>query len=132
MSKSNNQSISIYIYIKAETSCEEHKVLPCDALLEKRIEILLNHIINKNKFKIGDSLFSLIQCFETTICFIWFNVLRLFISLSHTKLFAFSFSFFTLLLYIHMPTTLYAISSQIHSYQKQYHLPSTFQRDLHN
>ena len=54
----------------------------------KRIEIPLNHIRDKNKFKnrlfiYFSSMFQdyfcyiIIQCFKTTICFIWFNVLRL-------------------------------------------------------
>ena len=52
----------------------------------KRIEIFLNHIRDKNKFKNKDSLFPLVQCFKTifvtffiqcfkiTIFFIRFNV----------------------------------------------------------
>ena len=63
----------------------------------KRIEIPLNHIRDKNKFKNSDPLFHLvqcfktifvilfIQCFKTTICFIWFNVSRLFLFLTHKK-----------------------------------------------
>ena len=74
----------------------------------KIIEILLNHIRDKNKFKNIDSLFPLvqcfktiffftfsIQCFKTTIYFIWFNVSRPSISHTHIKLFAFSFILFT-------------------------------------
>jgi len=34
----------------------------------KRIEILLNYIKDKNKFKNIGSLFSLVQCFKTTFC----------------------------------------------------------------
>ena len=36
----------------------------------KRIDIPLSHIRDKNKFKSKDSLFLLVQCFKTTICFI--------------------------------------------------------------
>ena len=76
----------------------------------KIIEILLNHIRDKNKFKNIDSLFPLnLQWFKTTFCFfwfnvsrvkttisiIWFNVSRLFLSHTHIKLFAFSFILFT-------------------------------------
>ena len=73
----------------------------------KRIKITLSHIRDKNKFKSRDFLFSLVQCFKTifvtlfiqnyktTICFIWFNISRLFISHTHKKLFAFPFSLFT-------------------------------------
>ena len=61
------------------------EVLPRDILFKKIIEILLNHIIDKNKFKNMDSLFPLVQCFKITFCFFWFNVSRLFISLSHTQ-----------------------------------------------
>ena len=61
----------------------------------KRIEIPLSHIRDKNKFKSRDSLFPLVQCFKiifvtlfmesfkTTICFIWFNISKLFISHTH-------------------------------------------------
>ena len=37
-----------------------------------------------------------------------------------------------LLLYIHMPTAFYEISSQIHPNQERCHIPSTFQLHLHN
>ena len=87
----------------------------------KIIKILLSHIRDKNKIKIRDSLFPLVQCFKTTfcynlfnvstfkaiICFIWFNISRLFISLTHTKLFAFPFNLFTFAhLYTHAHTPL--------------------------
>ena len=78
-------------------------------------KIFLNHIRDKNKFKIRTLYFLwfnvlrllfvtfFIQCFKITICFIWFNVSRLFLFLTHKKtLFAFQF----LLLYIHMLTAL--------------------------
>ena len=82
----------------------------------KTIEILLNHIGDKNKFKNRDSLFTLVQCFKTIFCYIfircfktiicfiiiWFNVSRLFLSLIHKKLFAFPFTLFTsIALYTH-------------------------------
>ena len=38
----------------------------------KRIKILLNHIKDNNKFKIGDSLFPLVRCFKTTFCYIFY------------------------------------------------------------
>ena len=65
------------------------------ALSLNRIEILLSHFKFQKKFKNRNSLFYLIQCFKTNICFIWFNVSRLFISLTHIKLFTFQFSLFT-------------------------------------
>ena len=66
----------------------------------KRIEILLSHIGDKNKFKNRDFLFSLVQCFKTTfcyfffftqcfkttICFIWLNVSRLFLPYTQKSL----------------------------------------------
>ena len=73
----------------------------------KRIEILLSHIKNKNKFKIWTFYFFwfnvsrllfvtfFIQYFKTTICFIWFNISRFFLSLTHTKLFTFPLTIFT-------------------------------------
>ena len=38
----------------------------------KRIEILLNHIKDKKKFKNKDSLFLLVQCFKTNFCYIFY------------------------------------------------------------
>ena len=75
----------------------------------KRIEILLNLIRDRNKFKNRDFFYFLwlnvsrllfviffIQCVKTTICFIWFNVSRLFLSLSRIKkFFVFPFTLFT-------------------------------------
>ena len=96
----------------------------------KKIEIFLNHIKDKNKFKNRDSLFPLIQCFKTTFCYILVNISKLlfvsfgsmfqdFSSLLHTQDFLHLHSPFSLLLlYIHMPTTLNVISSQIHSNKK--------------
>ena len=66
----------------------------------KIIETLLSHIRDKNKIKNRNSLFHLVQCFKTNfyynlfnvstfkaiICFIWFNISRLFISLTHKTL----------------------------------------------
>ena len=40
----------------------------------KIIEVLLSHIRDKNKIKIRDSLFPLVQCFKTTFCYNLFNV----------------------------------------------------------
>ena len=74
----------------------------------KRIEIFLNHVRDKNKFKNKDSLFLLVQMFQDYfLLHFLFNVLRLlfllfgsmfqdFSSLSHIKkLFAFLFILFT-------------------------------------
>ena len=112
------------------------------AYCRKRIEILLNHIRDKNKFKsrlfisFGFSrpffVTFFIQCSKSTICFIWFNVSRLFLSLIHKKLFTFTFTLSLLLLYIHILTAFHAIPFQIHWDKKRCHLPSTFQRHLHN
>ena len=114
----------------------------------KRIEILLNHIRDKNNFKNRDSLFyfclifqdyfllHFIQyCFKTIICFIWFNVSRLFFSLTHKKLFAFSFTIFTstlLYTYAHSPPC-YLISNTLKQKTMSFTLKSsTLQRHLHN
>ena len=81
----------------------------------KRIEIILNHIRDKNKFKNRDSLFLwfnisrllfvtfFIQCFKNTYLFHLVQYFKIF-PLSHTqkKLFAFPFTLFTsILLYSH-------------------------------
>ena len=55
----------------------DHEVLPYSALFEKKIELLLSHIRDKNKLKNRDSFSPLVQCFKTTIGFFWFNVSRL-------------------------------------------------------
>ena len=55
----------------------EYNVLPCDALFKKRIEMVLDHIRDNNKFKNIDYFFSLVQCFKTIFCFLWFNASRL-------------------------------------------------------
>ena len=39
-----------------------------------RIEIPLSHIRDKNKFKSGDSLFLLIQCFKANFCYILYSM----------------------------------------------------------
>ena len=73
-----------------------------------------------------------ILCFKTTICFNWFNVSRPFLSFTHKKLFAFSFIFLTstpLYAHAHNPSC-HLISNTLR--QKRCHLPSTFQRHLHN
>ena len=75
----------------------------------KRIEIPLSHIRDKNKFKSSDFLFSLVQCFKTIFVTLLFNVLRLFISHTHKKLFAFPFTLF-------ISTPLYT-----HVYSLSYH-----------
>ena len=69
----------------------------------KRIEIPLSHIRDKNKFKSGDSLFPLIQCFKT-------------FHLSHTqkKLLAFPFIIFTFTPIYTMSIAFHIILSQIH------------------
>ena len=40
----------------------------------KRIEIPLNYIRDKNKFKSGDSLFPLVQHFKTNFCYILYSM----------------------------------------------------------
>ena len=40
----------------------------------KRIEISLSPIKDKNKFKSGDFLFSLVQCFKTNFCYILYSI----------------------------------------------------------
>ena len=40
----------------------------------KKIEILQNHISDKNKFKNKDSLFPLVQCFKITFCYIFYSM----------------------------------------------------------
>ena len=134
-SLSRKININIYIYISKDLMWESMRSYHVVHSL-KRSEILLSHDRDKNKFKNIDSLFPLnLQWFKTTFCFfwfnvsrvkttisiIWFNVSRLFLSLRH-KLFAFSFTLFHF----------YSLHFQIHSYQKQFHLPSTFQRHLYN
>ena len=91
-----NKSIYIYIYISRDLMQESMKFCHV-AYSMKKIEIPLSHIRDKNKFKSSDPLFHLVQCFKTifvilfiqyfktTICFIWFNVSRLFISHTHKK-----------------------------------------------
>ena len=98
--------IYIYIYISRDLMQESMRFC-CMAHFLKRIEIPLSHVKDKNKFKNRDSLFPLaqcfetifvtlfIQCFKTTICFIWFNISILFISHTHKKFFAFLFTLFT-------------------------------------
>ena len=97
-----------------------------------------SHIRDKNKFKNRlfisfGSMFQdyfcyiIIQCFKTNICFIWFNVSRLFISRTHKKLFAFPFTLFTstpLYTYVHS-LSYHPISNTLD--KKQCHLLSTFQ-----
>ena len=40
----------------------------------KRMQILLNHIRDKNKFKNKGSLFPLVQHFKTTFCYILYSM----------------------------------------------------------
>ena len=40
----------------------------------KRIEIVLNHTRDNNKFKNRDSLFPLVQCFKATFCYIFYSM----------------------------------------------------------
>ena len=40
----------------------------------KRTEMHLCHIRDKNKFKSGDSLFPLVQCFKTNFCYILYSM----------------------------------------------------------
>ena len=42
----------------------------------KRIEILLSHIRNKNKFKNRDTLFPVSQYFKTNFCYIFFQCFK--------------------------------------------------------
>ena len=44
------------------------------AYFMKKIEILLSHIKDKNKFKNKDSLFPWVQCFKTTVCYIFYSI----------------------------------------------------------
>ena len=84
----------------------KHKVLPNNAFYAKRIEIFSSSTseIRTNQILI--------------FCFIWFNVLRLFIPHTYTQNslhFNSSFSPLALLpLYIYLPITLHNISCQIH------------------
>ena len=133
-----NINIYIYIYIKAETSCESMRFYHVVHSM-KRIEIFLNHIRDKNKFKIRTLYFLwfnvsrllfvtfFIQCFKITISFIWFIVLRFFLSLTHKKLFAFLFTLFTstlLYTHAHKNPSCHFISNTLK--QKWCHLPSAF------
>ena len=62
----NHQSIYIYIYIyKSRDLMQESMRFYYVAHSIKRVEILLSHIRDKNKFKNRDSLFLLVQCFKT-------------------------------------------------------------------
>ena len=85
----------------------------------KRIEIILNHIRDKNKFKNRDSLFLwfnisrplfvtfFIQCLKDYYLFHLVQYLNIFLFLSHTKLFAFPFTIFSstpLCTYAHSPS----------------------------
>ena len=45
------------------------------ALSMKKIEITLNHIRGKNKFKSRNSLFPLVQCFKANFCYILYSML---------------------------------------------------------
>ena len=63
------------------------------AHLIKRIEILF--ISFDSMFQDYFLLYFFFQCFKTTICFILFNISRLFFSHTHKKLFPFSFTIFT-------------------------------------
>ena len=92
----SNQSIYIYIYIYISRNLMQESMRSCHvAYFMKRIEILLSHIRDKNKFKNMDLLFLLVQCFKTNFCFLLINISRLlfvsfgsivqdFSSLSHT------------------------------------------------
>ena len=108
----------------------------------KRIEILLNHIRDKNNFINRESLFIYLFLFNISILLLFtfysiifqdyylFHLIQYFktFSLSHTKNSShFHSPFLLLLIYIHMPTILHVISSQIHSNQKRCHLPSSLQ-----
>ena len=93
----------------------------------KRIEMILSHIRDKNKFKNRDSLFFwfnisrplfvtfFIQCLKDYYLFHLVQYLRLFLFLSHTKLFAFPFIIFSstpLYTYAHSPSY-YPISNTL-------------------
>ena len=104
----------------------------------KRIEMILSHIRDKNKFKNRDSLFFwfnisrplfvtfFIQCLKDYYLFHLVKYLRLFLFFTHTKLFAFPFTFSILLFYIHMPIALHTIQSQIHLDKKKKKMSITF------
>ena len=72
--KTRNSKIHLIFY---HMNLDE--VLPCDILFKKIIEILLNHIIDKNKFKNMKSLFLLVQCFKITVRILGPEVRYLFI-----------------------------------------------------
>ena len=70
----------------------------------KRIEILLIHIRDKNKFKSEDSLFPLVQCFKTNFCYILYSMFQdyyLFHLVQCFKTFHFSHTQKTLCISIH-------------------------------
>ena len=98
-----------YIYIYKSRDFIRESMRFCHvAHSMKKTEMPLNHIRDKNKFKSGESLFPLVQCFKTTIYFMWFNVSRLSISHTHKKLFVFPFILFTFtLLYTHVHSLSY-------------------------
>ena len=92
----------------------------------KRIEIPINHIRDKNKFKnrlfiYFSSMFQdyfcyiIIQCFKTTNCFIWYNISRFFISHTHTQKPLFiSIHHFHFYSFIYTSIAFHTIPSQIH------------------
>ena len=112
----------------------------------QRIEILLSHIRDKNNYKNRDSLFPLVQCFKTTFCYILYNVSKLLFisfsskfqdvsSLTHKKLFAFSFTIFTsTFLYTHAHSlSCHVISNLLKQKTMSFTFKSsTLQRHLHN
>ena len=132
-----NQSSIIYIYITRDPMQENMRFCYM-AHSMKRIEMILSHIRDKNKFKNRDSLFFwfnisrplfvtfFIQCLKDYYLFHLVKYLRLFLFFTHTKLFAFPFTFSILLFYIHMPIALHTIQSQIHLDKKKKKMSITF------
>ena len=64
---------SIYIYKSRDLMRESIRFCHV-AHSMKRIEIPLSYIRDKNKFKSGDSLFPLVQCFKTNFCYILYSM----------------------------------------------------------
>ena len=70
-----HKSIYIYIYIyKSRDLMRKSMRFRHVTHSMKRIEILLSHIRDKNKFKSEDSLFLLVQCFKTNFCYILYSM----------------------------------------------------------
>ena len=100
----NQSIINIYIYKSRDLIMQKSLRLCHMAHSMKRIEILLEIRTNLKIetfyfiwFNVSRLLFVtvFIQCFKIIICFIWFKFLRIFLSLTYKKLFAFPFTLFS-------------------------------------